>query len=135
MNRYMMIRRLRGPAFLLLVGVNALMAQAHILSWGRSWPLYLILAGVLALAERAALASEEGYYPGMGQPPYNGSPYPGQPYQGQPYPNQPYAGAPFVATPDTNAAPSAPATPVDAGTAIVPAPPQGMVKNSDGGEL
>jgi hypothetical protein len=29
-----------------------------ILSWGHAWPLYLILLGVLALAERAALASE-----------------------------------------------------------------------------
>ena len=54
MSYYFMIRRLRGPAFLLLVGVLALLNQAHILSWGKSWPLYLILAGLLALAERAA---------------------------------------------------------------------------------
>ena len=60
MNRYMMIRRLRGPAFLLLVGVLALLNQADILSWGKSWPFFLILAGMLVLAERAALASEGG---------------------------------------------------------------------------
>ena len=70
MSYYILIRRLRGPAFLLLVGVNALLAQAHILGWGRSWPFYLILAGVLLLAERAALAWE-GY-------PIN----PGAPWQG-----------------------------------------------------
>jgi hypothetical protein len=68
MSRYILIRRLRGPAFLLLVGVNALLAQAHILGWGESWPFYLILWGVLMLAERAALAAEgyPGYpnYPG-----------------------------------------------------------------------
>lgn len=66
MSRYILIHRLRGPAFLLLVGVNALLAQAHILGWSQSWPFYLILAGVLLLAERAALAAE-GYpaYPGM----------------------------------------------------------------------
>ena len=68
MNRYLLIRRLRVPAFLLLVGVIALLAQADILSWGQSWPLFLILAGLLLLAERAALASEEMYgtgpYPG-----------------------------------------------------------------------
>jgi hypothetical protein len=71
MSRYILIRRLRGPAFLLLVGVNALLAQANILGWSQSWPFYLILAGVLMLAERAALASE-GYpqYPGM---PYAGA--------------------------------------------------------------
>jgi len=82
-SRYILIRRLYGPAFLLLVGVNALLAQAHILNWGQSWPFYLILLGVLKLAERAALASE-GYpqvqpngwsqqpppmYPGVPQPP------------------------------------------------------------------
>jgi hypothetical protein len=76
MNRYMMIRRLRGPAYLLLVGALALLNQADILSWGKSWPLFLILAGVLLLAERAALATEDGYPQG---------PYPGQPYAG-PYP-------------------------------------------------
>jgi hypothetical protein len=64
-SRYILIRRLRGPAFLLLLGVNALLAEAHILGWWQSWPLYLILGGVLLLAERAAL-SAEGYptYPG-----------------------------------------------------------------------
>ena len=77
MNRYIFIRRLRGPAFLMLVGVIALLAQAHILSWGKSWPLYLILGGVLLLAERAALSSE-GYppYPGQMPGPYQaGAPY------------------------------------------------------------
>ncbi|HUV69239.1 MAG TPA: DUF5668 domain-containing protein [Terracidiphilus sp.] len=83
MNRYILIRRLRGPAFLLLVGGLALLNQANIMSWGKSWPFFLILAGVLALAERAALASGEGYpppqYPGgvnpassTGVPPYPG---------------------------------------------------------------
>ncbi|MGA2207013.1 MAG: hypothetical protein ABSG10_09820 [Terracidiphilus sp.] len=67
MSRYIMIRRLRGPAFLLLVGVIAILAQTDILSWGRSWPLFLILAGLLLLAERAALASE-GYPPNAGGP-------------------------------------------------------------------
>ncbi len=69
MSRYILIRRLRGPAFLLLVGVNALLAQAHILGWGHSWPFYLILAGLLLLAERAALASE-------GYPIFPGAPWP-----------------------------------------------------------
>ncbi len=76
MNRYILIRRLRGPAFLLLIGVNALLAQSHILGWSRSWPFYLILAGLLALAERAALATDGGMTP----PPYPGAPVPaGQP--------------------------------------------------------
>jgi hypothetical protein len=80
MSRFIMIRRLRGPAFLLLVGVLALLNQADILSWGKSWPFFLILAGMLVLAERAALASEGGY------PHYPGAPQPGQPYPGVPQP-------------------------------------------------
>ena len=82
MNHYFLIRRLRGPAFLLLVGVNALLAQAHILGWGRSWPFYLILAGVLALAERAALATADP----IQQPQYPGAPYPGRPSPQTPAP-------------------------------------------------
>lgn len=68
MNRYILIRRLRGPAFLLLVGFIALLNQADVLSWGHAWPLFLILAGVLLLAERAALAGYE-------YPPYPGTTY------------------------------------------------------------
>jgi hypothetical protein len=100
MSRYILIRRLRGPAFLLLVGVLALLAQAHILGWGKSWPLFLILAGVLKLAESAALTAEEGYPP---------PPYPGAPFQAQTYgnPDYPTTGAP-------------PQYPQSAPTAIVP---------------
>ena len=102
MNRYIFIRRLRGPAYLMLVGVIALLAQAHILSWGRSWPLYLILAGVLLLAERAALAAD-------GYPPYPGQ-YPGQ-----------YPGAPYQGMSDPLAAAESAQQPAPAGSAIVPA--------------
>lgn len=119
MSRYMLIRRLRGPAFLLLVGVIALLAQAHILSWGHSWPLYLILAGVLALAERAALAAE-GY-----PPPYGTTPAPGAPYQGTPYQGAPYQGTPYQGTP---AAP-----PAEPGTSIVPARSDDFEHDPNGG--
>src|ERR1700723_2267884 len=57
MNTWLAIRRLRGPAFLILVGITALLNQWGVLSFGRSWPLYLILAGVIGLAERAALVA------------------------------------------------------------------------------
>lgn len=104
MSRYILIRRLRGPAFLLLVGALALLNQADILSWGKSWPFFLILAGVMALAERAALASEGGYPPA----PYGGTPYPG------------------------SAAP--PGGTAQAGSAMVPAHAQEYEKEPHGGE-
>jgi hypothetical protein len=69
MNTWLLIRRLRGPAFLILVGITALLNQWGVLSFGRSWPLYLILAGVLGLAERAAIAAAPPAVP----PPYPGA--------------------------------------------------------------
>jgi hypothetical protein len=62
MNTWLLIRRLRGPAFLILVGITALLNQWGVLSFSRSWPLYLILAGLLGLAERAAIVA--ALYPG-----------------------------------------------------------------------
>jgi hypothetical protein len=115
MSRYILIRRLRGPAFLLLVGVNALLAQAHILGWGHSWPFYLILAGLFALAERAALESD-GY-----------PPFPGAPWQGpNQSPNQgTYGGAPFQGSANTAAT---------TGTAIVPSHPHDFENDREGGQ-
>ena len=105
MSRYIMIRRLRGPAFLLLVGALALLNQADIMSWGKSWPLFLILAGVLALAERAALAAEGGYPP---------VPYPGTTYPG--------------------AVAGNPQNPAQPGVSIVPADSEYYGKDSEGGQ-
>jgi hypothetical protein len=56
MYSWLLIRRLRGPAFLILVGITALLNQWGVLSFSRSWPLYLILAGIFGLAERAVMA-------------------------------------------------------------------------------
>lgn len=92
MNRYTFLCRLTGPAFLLLTGVLALLNEANILRWHKSWPLYLILWGVLKLAQRAALSSldEEGGYPG----------YPGY------YPPVPAAGPSAPASNPTSVVPA-----------------------------
>jgi len=77
MNRYIFIRRLCGPAILLLIGTVALLHQAHIVSWNIFVPLLLILLGVIKLAERAAIANEP--YPPAN--PYPGAVNPGVPPQ------------------------------------------------------
>jgi hypothetical protein len=100
MNRYVLIRRLRGPAFLLLLGIIALLHQTGVVDhfWHLFWPLALILWGVLLLAERAALEVEG--YP-------------------QVYPDASYPGAPYAAGPNPGAGTGPiPAAP---GTSIVPA--------------
>ena len=108
MNRYILIRRLRGPAILLLVGIIALLHEAGALeSWSLFFPLLLILIGVLKLAERAALASAGDEVP-----------YPGSPY--------PYGAA-------VNPAPAGVVQP-QATTSIVPATTQDYGKGSEGGQ-
>ena len=91
MNRYILIRRLMGPAILLLIGVVALLHETGVVEhWAHLfWPLLLIMIGVIKLAERAALASE-GYptYPGIPNSGYPNQPYPGAQPQSQPPVNE-----------------------------------------------
>ena len=72
-HRWYTIRTLRGPSYLILTGFLFLMDKWNVLSFGKGWPLYLILAGVLHLAERAAFSNmqAEGHLvpPMPGQPP------------------------------------------------------------------
>jgi hypothetical protein len=101
MTSWLMIRRLRGPAFLLLIGIMALLQEWADFGFFRSWPLLLILAGLFSLAERAALsrASLEGYDPITGQP------LPGYPGgQPQPYPSS--TGSPIYGDPGTSIVPA-----------------------------
>jgi hypothetical protein len=58
MNRWYQIRRLRGAIILILVGVLALLNQWNVLHWSASWPLFLIVLGVLMLVERAVWTAE-----------------------------------------------------------------------------
>ena len=85
MSRYVLIRRLRGPAFLLLIGVVALLHQTGVVyhMWRLFWPLALILWGLLLLAERAALEME-GYPTAYPDASYPGGPYAQPPAQGVP---------------------------------------------------
>lgn len=111
MSRYIMIRRLRLPAILLLVGGVALLHQTGVIDrfshW--FWPLLLILLGVIMLAERMALATESGYPQG---------PYPGQP------------GAGTISPQAATSAPIYPGQPV----ASAPASVQESGKNPEGGQ-
>ena len=74
MNNYIFIRRLRGPAVLLLIGVLELLHTTGIIGsfWHLFWPLLLIMLGILLLAERAAASAEDDYpvppYPGCMNP-------------------------------------------------------------------
>ncbi len=118
MNSYLWIHRIKGPAMLLVFGITALLNEWDIISYGKSWPLYLIVFGVLQLAERAAWSQAQmdqqaqqyaAYGTVPGQPPatYPGQ-YPGQypnPYPGQysgPAPTAPSSSTSLTVTPHDN---------------------------------
>ena len=99
MNRYILIRRLRWPAILLLAGVVALLRQMGAINhfWNLFIPLLLIMLGLLLLAERMALSAEDATMP-YPDAQYPGGPYPGAPYAGVPYGAQPAATQPTTST-------------------------------------
>jgi len=71
---YMLIRAIRGPLLLITLGVLLAMQRFSDFSFQRSWPILVILFGVLKLAERAVLHSGPPPSGGPGQtPPAGGS--------------------------------------------------------------
>jgi hypothetical protein len=77
MNQYLFLRRMRGPIILLTFGITAILDEYAGISYGHSWPLYIIVWGLLKLAENAILAQNPpvppvGYpgYPAAGTPGY-----------------------------------------------------------------
>jgi hypothetical protein len=116
MSRYILIRRLRGPVLLLLIGVLALLHQAHVIDnfWHLFWPLLLIAFGLQLLAERAVLSAEDGY--------------------SAPFPGSPYTGAPSTGVPSPAAAPAASQPAAQPESAIVRTHWQELDKDHEGGQ-
>ena len=86
MNQYLFLRRMRGPIMLLVFGITAILDEYTGIHYSRSWPLYIIVWGLLKLAENAILAQN---------PPGPMAPYPGYPAQaGTGY--TAYTGAPYT---------------------------------------
>lgn len=68
MNQYLFLRRMRGPIILLTFGITAILDEYAGISYAHSWPLYIIVWGLLKLAENAILAQN---------PPVPPAPWPG----------------------------------------------------------
>ena len=55
--RMRLFSALRGSIWVILVGAMFFLSNFHILSWGRSWPLFIIVAGLMTFFERTAFQS------------------------------------------------------------------------------
>ncbi len=55
--RLRLFRAARGPVWIVLVGVLFLLDSFNILSWGRSWPLFIIVGGLMTFFERTAYSA------------------------------------------------------------------------------
>jgi len=71
--RWRIANAVHHSVWIVLTGVIWLLDVLHILSWGRSWPIYLIAVGVLAIFRRA---TEGSYVPYAAPPSYPGGPAP-----------------------------------------------------------
>ncbi len=78
------IRAVRGPILLIALGALTAADTFGTYSLTRTWPILLILFGLMKLAEKAADSHDIDSGPGPGGPVY-GTPYGGNP----PYPGQP----------------------------------------------
>ncbi len=72
--KYRLFHALRGAIWIILIGVLFLLDNAHILSWGRSWPLFIIVAGLMAMFQRATYSAAAAPYPYTPPPPSGPSP-------------------------------------------------------------
>jgi hypothetical protein len=50
--QYRLFRALRGSVWVTLIGVLFLLDTFDILSWGRSWPIIIIVAGLMAIFQK-----------------------------------------------------------------------------------
>lgn len=64
--RLRLVRALQGSVWVVLVGVLFLLDTLNILSWGRSWPLFIIVGGIMAFVQRGAytVAAQQMPFPG-----------------------------------------------------------------------
>ncbi len=113
MNQYLFLRRMRGPIILLTFGITAILDEYAGISYAHSWPLYIIVWGLLKLAENAILAQN---------PPTPPAPWPG-------YQSGYQAGYPTPGTPGATTYTGV--TPGDATSSTV-VPPQDTITRDEG---
>jgi hypothetical protein len=88
---FLIAHAVRGPILLITVGVLFAMHQAGFLPFQRTWPLLIIVLGIMKLVERSVAPPRPAFGP---QGPYSGAPYTPPPPYSQPYTPPPYTPPP-----------------------------------------
>ena len=84
------IRAIRGPIILITVGALFVLQNFTNIDFGQTWPVLLIVIGLLSLLGRSARTAPPGQPPVPPPPNYNWPPPAGD-YRGTPYSHSPYA--------------------------------------------
>jgi hypothetical protein len=106
-NSHSMIRAIRGPVTLITIGVLFALNNFTRYGFDQTWPVILIVFGLLSLLRRGTQPAGAPGAPSMPPPPY-GYQAPGG------YSRSPYAGGPATtpgATPRSGGPPTTPGTP------------------------
>ena len=107
MNHWYQARRMRRPIVLITIGVLALLSVWHVARFEATWPLILIVIGLLQIAERAAWTTDvreqqaQGVAPAMGGNPVHTDPVnpsPANPSYWSTASPQPVAEGPLIQT-------------------------------------
>ena len=88
-NSYQIIRAIRGPITLITVGVLFALQNFTRFGFDQTWPVLLIVFGLLSLMQRGAAPPRGTQMPPVPPPPRG---YTGTSYSGSPY-SQPAAGS------------------------------------------
>lgn len=80
-ERWLLIRRIRGPVYILTAGVLGMFAEWTRWGWGHTWPVWIIVTGLLMFAEHGArsAALADGSFPAAPPPVYPTAAYPSGP--------------------------------------------------------
>jgi hypothetical protein len=76
MNRaYLLLRAVRGPLLLITLGILLMLQRTTAFHLGKSWPVFIIVLGVLKLGERALVRAGAQQAPPPPPPPGGGGPW------------------------------------------------------------
>src|SRR5580704_12398765 len=108
-NSYQVIRAIRGPITLITLGVLFALQNFTRFGFDQTWPVLLIVFGLLSLLQRGAAPPRSTQMPPMPPPPVQG--YGSAGYSQRPYSQSPYSQPPAGGTTPSSSDPGSSSSP------------------------